>query len=99
MGPRACIGQNFALLEAKIILAFLLNRFRFELVPGQKIVPETAVTIRFKHFSVLVKIIDYFISGQSMVYQCEYGHDHRRTLPNYLNRPVSLPIQYIVVFQ
>jgi cytochrome P450 len=39
-GPRNCIGQNFALLEAKVILAMLIQRCTFKLVPGQTIVPE-----------------------------------------------------------
>ena len=45
-GPRSCIGQNFAMLEAKIMLALIVKRFHFELVPGQKHVQDIAVTIR-----------------------------------------------------
>ena len=48
-GPRNCIGQNFALLEAKIILAMLVQRCNFEMVPGQKIVPELKITMRAKY--------------------------------------------------
>ena len=36
MGPRNCVGQNFALLEARIILALMLQRFRFSLSQGYK---------------------------------------------------------------
>ena len=39
-GARNCIGQNFALLEAKVILAMLVQHCTFKLVPGQIIVPD-----------------------------------------------------------
>ena len=44
--PRSCIGQNFAMLEAKIMLAMILRRFHLQVIPGQKKTPDIAVTIR-----------------------------------------------------
>ncbi|TGD41551.1 cytochrome P450 [Pseudotabrizicola sediminis] len=45
-GPRVCIGANFALQEAVIILATLLARFRFALVPGKTPNPVMILTLR-----------------------------------------------------
>jgi cytochrome P450 len=36
-GPRMCIGATFALFEIKVVLSLLLQRFRLELVPNQRI--------------------------------------------------------------
>lgn len=48
-GPRRCIGQGFALLEAAIVIATLARRFRFRLAPGDPVVPEPLVTLRPRH--------------------------------------------------
>jgi cytochrome P450 len=47
-GPRQCIGSSFALLEAPLVLATILQRFRFELAPGWKVEPEPLITLRPK---------------------------------------------------
>ncbi len=48
-GPRICIGNAFALMEAKIILAMVMQRYRLELVPGHRIEPEPSITLRPRH--------------------------------------------------
>ncbi|MEB8389420.1 cytochrome P450 [Rhodobacteraceae bacterium KMM 6894] len=45
-GPRICIGASFALQEAVIILATLLNRFRFTPVQGRDPDPVMILTLR-----------------------------------------------------
>jgi cytochrome P450 len=48
-GQRKCIGDQFAMMEAELILATVLQRARLTLVEGQRIVPQTAVTLRPEH--------------------------------------------------
>ncbi len=45
-GPRVCIGNNFAIMEAVLILATIAQRYRLRLVPGQTITPHAALTLR-----------------------------------------------------
>jgi len=48
-GVRRCIGEHMALNEATIILAMLLKRFEFSVVPGIEITDEWTLTLRTKN--------------------------------------------------
>lgn len=47
-GPRVCIGAGFAMMEATLLLAAIAQRFRLQLVPGQRIEPLSSITLRPK---------------------------------------------------
>jgi cytochrome P450 len=48
-GPRVCIGNGFAMTEARLILATVAQRYQLSLEPGQQIVPMQLVTVRPKY--------------------------------------------------
>jgi cytochrome P450 len=45
-GPRMCIGASFALMEIKLVLAILLQRFRLSLPPGTRVGRAVSITMR-----------------------------------------------------
>jgi cytochrome P450 len=45
-GPRVCIGNSFALMEARLMLATIAQQYRLRLSAGQVVVPEALVTLR-----------------------------------------------------
>ncbi|MDQ2714743.1 MAG: cytochrome P450 [Chloroflexota bacterium] len=47
-GPRMCIGSTFAMMEARLLLATLIQRYSPTLVPGHPVVPRPMVTLRTK---------------------------------------------------
>lgn len=44
-GPRACIGSQFSLLESRLVLATIAQRFVLDIVPGHALVMQPGVTL------------------------------------------------------
>ncbi len=45
-GPRMCIGNHFAMMEAQLILSTVAQRYQARLVPGHQVEPQMSVTLR-----------------------------------------------------
>lgn len=54
-GPRTCIGNHFAMMEAKLMLATILARWQLDLFPGEHLSLKPSVTLRPKK-SVRVRL-------------------------------------------
>ncbi|KAL0080217.1 cytochrome P450 CYP5203 [Phycomyces blakesleeanus] len=48
-GPRVCLGQSFATLEALVVIIFLFKRYKFTMLPNQDITYETSLTLPMKN--------------------------------------------------
>jgi cytochrome P450 len=48
-GPRQCIGESFAWMEAILLVATIAQQWRLRLVAGHPVVPQPLVTLRTKH--------------------------------------------------
>ena len=48
-GPRVCIGNHFAMMEAKLLLATFLQHYTANLATDANVIAEPAITLRPKH--------------------------------------------------
>ncbi len=48
-GPRMCIGNQFALMEAAILLAAVAQRYQIDMSPGATVEPMPSITLRPAH--------------------------------------------------
>ncbi|XXG40103.1 hypothetical protein AAC387_Pa01g0900 [Persea americana] len=49
IGARSCLGQNFAMVELKIVLSLILSKFRFSLSPSYRHSPAFRLTVEPGH--------------------------------------------------
>jgi len=48
-GPRQCIGNTFATMEVKLVLATMIQCFHFELAPGEVVRPKFSISLNPEH--------------------------------------------------
>eukprot|EP01090_Pellita_catalonica_P020993 TRINITY_DN7732_c0_g1_i1.p1 TRINITY_DN7732_c0_g1~~TRINITY_DN7732_c0_g1_i1.p1 ORF type:complete len:388 (-),score=55.74 TRINITY_DN7732_c0_g1_i1:88-1152(-) len=54
-GRRRCIGSNFAIMEAKIMLSFILKNFKINVPDDCNVIPIPAVTLRPHNLRALIR--------------------------------------------
>lgn len=57
MGPRACVGHSFAMMEALLILVMVTQKYRLQLVADHEVVPEPLLTPRARHGIAMMPIL------------------------------------------
>ena len=49
MGQRQCIGKDFSITEAQIILAMIVQRYTLTAVPGPPVLPKLSSSLKPNH--------------------------------------------------
>lgn len=48
-GPRYCVGSEFAMVEARLVVAMVTQAFQLTLLPGHIVAPHPSLTLRLRH--------------------------------------------------
>lgn len=56
-GPRVCIGNQFALMEARLVLATIARRYRLTLEPNQQVIPDPLITLR-PRYGIRMRVVE-----------------------------------------
>ncbi|KAM0033980.1 putative cytochrome P450 [Helianthus debilis subsp. tardiflorus] len=54
LGPRICVGQNLAIVEAKIVLAMIVRKYNFVVSPSYVHAPVQVLTVRPKYGAPMI---------------------------------------------
>jgi len=54
LGPRTCVGQNLAMVEAKIALSLIIQSYSFVLSPNYVHAPELFITLQPQHGAQII---------------------------------------------
>ncbi|GJV98203.1 carotene epsilon-monooxygenase [Tanacetum coccineum] len=79
-GPRKCVGDQFAMMEAIVALAIFLQKMEFELVPDQKINMTTGATIHTTRTNVRYHLPD-FRRGRTVAIRAPRGYKETYDYP------------------
>jgi len=56
-GPRVCIGNHFAMMEATLLLVCMVQKFRLDLLPGERLQLAPSVTLRQKGPGLRMRLV------------------------------------------
>jgi cytochrome P450 len=67
-GPRQCIGNQFAMVEAQLVLGTLASRYRLRRVPGHPVEPWPLITLRPRRgIQMTIEHRDVWLSARNPV--------------------------------
>lgn len=73
LGSRICVGQNFALMETKIILAMIVKQFYFVVSPSYVHAPVTFQTVQPQHGA---HVLFRKVSSWSIIVEVEFDQNN-----------------------